>query len=332
MSLTKLKKSEQTFYEYTEFIKEWHSNSAYVMQYTSGSTGNPKQIKIAKSQMLASAQMTIDFLGMKQMNSALLCISPKYIGGKMLIVRALECDLHFVIAPTAANPIIELNSNVDFAALVPLQLETIINETPEKLNLIDTIIVGGAPVPKALADKLKGFKTKVYSTFGMTETVSHIALKALHLNAKYFEAIGNTTFKQSSDQSLIITAPELGISSLKTNDVVELLDCTRFKWLGRSDFVINSGGIKVNPESIEEVFKEYIHIPFIVTGISDDQLGEKVIILSEKKINLNQLKELTVEQIGLYKFPKRNIESPIFFTENGKIDRLKTIKNLQLEE
>lgn len=332
MSVTKLKNSEQTFQELTKFMDEWHNSVSFVTQYTSGSTGKPKLIKIQKSQMIASAKMTADFLRMDKMESALLCISPKYVGGKMLIVRSLECDLDIIIGPTSANPLKDLNNPVSFAALVPLQLQTIIQDTPEKLDLIDTIIVGGAPVSKALADQLIGKKSKIYSTFGMTETISHIALKALHEGNQYFHAIGNTTFTQTESQNLVIHAPDLEISSLQTNDIVELKNPTQFKWIGRSDFIINSGGIKVSPEKIEQFLIPHIQGAFIVAGIPDEQLGEKVVIISEAKINLEQLRKITRKDIDQYSFPKEIINSPVSYTENEKIDRLQTKNNLRLEK
>ena len=331
MKVTKLHNSKQTFKEYIEFLTIWNSNVPFVAQNTSGSTGKPKSIKIEKEKMTASANMTGNFLKLKEMNNALLCISPKYIGGKMMVVRAIYCGLDLIIAPTSANPLKDLNEKVDFAAMVPLQVETILQQTPEKFELIDTVIIGGAPVSNHLAKLLSRKKTKFYATFGMTETVSHIALREIHTQSKLYKAIGNTTFSLSEESRLIIHAPDLQISRLETNDLVSLHSPRTFEWIGRADFIINSGGVKVNPEKLEELFSPYIEQAFIVAGMPDLRLGQKVVLIAEKPIDITVLKQDTKNQIDSYSFPKEVIISTIMYTPNGKPDRLATLKNINLE-
>jgi O-succinylbenzoic acid--CoA ligase len=331
MIVTKLNNSDQTTQEYYKFIDLWNSNVPFVTQQTSGSTGKPKLIQIEKSKMIASAKMTEKFLKMDEMNNALLCISPNFIGGKMLIVRSLLCNLDLIIAPTSANPLKELETPVDFAAMVPLQVKTILKETPDKLDLIGTLIIGGAPVSLSLINAVSKRKTKVYSTFGMTETVSHIALKELNPIAKDFKAIGNTSFSTTADNRLVIHAPDLNIKALETNDIVSLKDPCTFEWLGRGDFVINSGGIKVSPEKLENILTPYIKQQFIIAGVPDQKLGEKIILISESKIDLDELKAKTIHEFEKYSFPKKNIVSKIHFTGNDKIDRIQTIKNIPIE-
>lgn len=331
MIVTKLNNSNQTFQEYHEFLDQWNNNVSFVAQQTSGSTGKPKIINIEKVKMKSSAKMTGDFLELTKMLNALLCISPKYIGGKMMIVRALEYNLNLIIAPTSSNPVLELNEKIDFAAMVPLQLQTILNETPEKLDLIHTIIVGGAPVTNELQQSLSRVKTKIYSTFGMTETVSHIALKSLRPSSTLFKAIGSTTFSTSEDNRLIIHAPELKIKALETNDIVKLTDNNSFEWVGRADFVINSGGIKINPEILEEIFTPFIQTEFIIAGIPDNKLGEKVILISEETVDLNQLYEKVKGQIDKYVFPKKNRVAKLVYTKNNKIDRINTKNSVTIE-
>jgi O-succinylbenzoic acid--CoA ligase len=326
MRVTNLQNSEETQSDYSKFLSEWNNNVSFVAQQTSGSTGEPKNIAIEKSKMLASAKMTGEFLGLAKKKNALLCISPNFIGGKMMIVRALVYDLAIITAPISANPLEHVNEKIGFAAMVPLQLQTILEECPEKLDLIDTIIVGGAPVSAQLKEKIPQGKTAIYSTFGMTETISHVALCPLHEKSEIFSAIGNATFSITDDDRLVIHAPDLGIHELVTNDVIQLINSTSFVWLGRADFVINSGGVKIHPEKVEEALRPFIQSDFIITGIPDDKLGEKVLLITEQSIDLAQLEQAVV--LPKYHFPKVSTRGKIYYTANNKVDRNTTKQHI----
>lgn len=327
MRVTNLQNSAETQSDYSKFLDEWNNSVSFVAQQTSGSTGKPKIIRLEKSKMRASAKMTGNFLHLATKKNALLCISPKYIGGKMMIVRALEYDLDLVIGPVTANPLKELTEKIDFAAMVPLQLQTVLEESPEKLALIDTIIVGGAPVSAELKAKIPNGKTAIYSTFGMTETVSHIALCPLHEKSETYSAIGDASFSLTPDDRLIIHAPELEIDALVTNDIVHLNNNHSFQWLGRADFVINSGGVKIHPEKVEEALRPFIDTDFIVTGLPDKKLGEKLLLIAEKSIDLDAL-QTQVKDIPKYHFPKENRVGKIHYTANNKVDRIATKKHI----
>ena len=209
--------------------------------------------------------------------------------------------------------------------MVPLQVSETIERQPEKLNLIRHLIIGGAPVSRKLAEALQQFNCTAYSTYGMTETVSHIALKKLGQKEKAFKGIGNTTFETKND-SLVIHSPELGIESLKTNDIVKLENNKEFHWLGRSDFTINTGGVKVQPEMIED--KLSLILPkdsFIISSLSDEKLGSKVILIAEEKIKA--LIDISIFDQYLDRF---EIPREVFFVEeliktaSGKVDRIST--------
>lgn len=332
MKVEYLNKAENTFQECKEFIQEWNKEEEYILQKTSGSTGQPKQIKVLKSKILASAKATGDFFNLENFNSVLLCISPKFIGGKMLIVRAIKYNLNIICAPIDNNPLKDLNTKIDFVSMVPLQVKETLDKNPEKFNFVEIVIIGGAPVQKDLIDKLQSFKTRFYSTYGMTETVSHIALKPLNnkkvenLNDKYL-AIGQTYFEEENG-NLIINAPHLGISSLKTNDLVELYDDKSFKWIGRSDFIINSGGIKVIPEKIEDELSRILTPnTFMISSKKDKILGEKVVLISTKKVDKKKIKEYLLNKGFRYEVPKEIIISDdLLRLPNGKINRLENQK------
>lgn len=308
------------------FLKEWGDNKAHIVQQTSGSTGKPKSIEIDKRRMRASAQMTGDFFNLQNKSTALLCISPAYIGGKMMIVRSLEFDLDLYATDISSTPLRNLNHTIDFAAMVPLQVSETLKHHPEKLNLIDHLIIGGAPVSRKLEEALQEVNCSAYSTYGMTETISHVALKKLNNQNSPFQAIGNSTFKVDEGQ-LIINAPDLEIEDLKTNDIVRLINERSFHWQGRSDFTINSGGVKIHPEIVEQKLSTlFPEERFIIAGIPDEKLGQRVIFIAEDSIE--QLVEPSrIEQIlDKYEVPKSYFYVPkLARTRSGKRDRLRTL-------
>lgn len=319
----------EEFEDILSFINEWENEIPYINQYTSGSTGPPKKIEIPKWKMEASAKMTGEFLKLEECTSSLLCISTKYIGGKMLVVRSLLYGLKIHIANTNSNPLKNLNTPIDFVAMVPLQVETTLRKNPEKLNLIKHLIIGGAPVSDELIEQIKDFDCKAYSTFGMTETVSHIALKELTSINEPYRAIGNTSFTTQND-CLVIQSPELGFPNLVSNDIVKLIDDKTFHWLGRADFVINSGGIKIHPEEVERKIKGVINNDdFIISQLPDSSLGNKVIFIGEEHLKSDDIQEKIEAVLDKYERPKAYYFIPYLIkTESGKINRIKTTESI----
>lgn len=318
-----LTNNEGTISDFKRFSDVWNNEAKSIEQLSSGSTGTPKLITISKWKMRSSAEMTGAFFQLENFKSSLLCISTDYIGGKMMFVRSVLYDLEIYVADVSSNPVKNLNNHIDFAAMVPLQVETILQENPEKLDLIKYLIIGGAPVSIDLEKQLQGRKCEAYSTYGMTETVSHIALKKLDNQNTPFKAIGETSFKEN-DGELIINSPQLGIANLHTNDIVQLIDEHSFYWLGRKDFVINSGGIKVHPELLEQQIRNKIEVNnFIISSLPDVTYGEKVIIICERS-ELTTFKQLIDNWcFNRYEKPRGvyTIDS-LPLTKSGKKDRL----------
>lgn len=314
------------------FIEEWlNTEKTYIVQKTSGSTGKPKHITLEKSQLLTSAQMTGDFFGLEECKTALLCISPEYIGGKMMLVRALHYNLDVYTAPISANPIEELIVPIDFAAMVPLQVQTILDNNPEKLDLIRNLIIGGAPVSKQLEERLQSTSCIAYSTFGMTETVSHIALKRLNNTNAPFIGIGKSQFSEKNG-CLVVTSPELGIESLMTNDAIELINTTSFRWKGRIDHVINTGGVKVFSEQIEQKLSVRFNTEdFFIASKKDERLGERVIaVLLRSKIKKEDFQKASNELLDKYEQPKDfYVVEQFVYLANNKLNRNETMKALR---
>lgn len=323
-----------TLLEVREFLDHWYSDAAFIQQNTSGSTDLPKKIDIEKIKMMASAQMTGTFFGLENCTTGLLCISPSYIGGKMMIVRALTYDLKLYYSAIRSNPLIHLEEDIDFCAMVPLQVKTILKEAPEQLNRIRYLIIGGAPIDEEMEQQLALLKCSAYATFGMTETISHVALKKLDGSGSPFNAIGNTTFKADKDGRLIISAPDLGIDALVTNDVVEIISKNAFYWKGRYDNVINTGGVKVHPETIEKKLSPYLPADsYFVSGLNDATFGEIVVFVhTNPTLTKENVTQLFAHHLSRFEQPKKIFHvSHILFTENGKIQRKATLKLHHIE-
>lgn len=300
--------------EILDFLFEFQNNDEIIVP-TSGSTGKPKPIKLTKSAMIQSAQMTGNFLNLKSGDSALLCMPIQFIAGKMMLVRAMQIGLKLHCIPPAAK--INLDAEIDFAALTPMQAELSLFDIDNKLK-INKLILGGAKVSKVLEEKFKGLEMEVYETYAMTETITHIAMRKLN-EQEHFHCLDQIQIRQDERGCLVIKTPYFE-DEIITNDLVEMLDNQTFKVVGRVDNIINSGGLKINPEKLEELLKPYISENFIVHFKPDEILGQKLVLLieSEKALEINFPPEL---------LPKNQTPKEIIFlsefprTESGKIKR-----------
>lgn len=308
------------------FLKEWFNDKAYVLVQTSGSTGKPKSIKIEKEKMINSALATGMFFNLKAKTKALLCLSTKYIAGKMMVVRALVLGWKLYVVKPTSTPLKGLQKKFDFCAMIPMQLQNSLLE----LHKIKKVIVGGGKVSEKLLKQIQAKKTEIFATYGMTETITHIAVKKINnfKNKTGYKALPNTTFTVDNRNCLVITAPNISKKEITTNDVVALISNKEFEWLGRYDNVINSGGVKIHPEKIEEKLSKIIKQRFFVAGIKDVTLGEKLILVIEGKkqvININSL-----PTISKYEIPKEIYFVDEFVeTETRKIQRKKTLRSLK---
>lgn len=309
------------------FIEEWNSTAETISVNTSGSTGTPKKTEILKTHMVISAKRTLDYFALKPGNSSLLCLSPDTIAGKMMIVRSIIGKLNLVISDVNSNPLKNCSHPIDFIALVPFQVEELLKFELEKLKSIQTILIGGGPIHASLSTKLREQNIQAFHSYGMTETISHVAIRKVGLDeSDTFEALKGIEFSQEKGK-LCVHYPEIGHSNLTTNDLVELIDNHHFKFKGRADFIINSGGIKINPETVEELLSTHIATAFFISGIPDEHLGQRLILLIEG--NVTQAPTLFELKSLLPKFhnPKEIYFLPNFIrTESGKINRLETIK------
>ena len=314
------------------FFKDWFSENSFLNVNTSGSTGAPKSIQLQKKKMQNSAFATGKFFSLKENTSALLCLPVDYIAGKMMLVRALTLGWHLDIVESNSFPLIENIKEYDFSAMVPLQVENSI----DKLHQIKKLIIGGGVVSNSLQEKLQHTSSQVFATYGMTETITHIAVKELNnfisplgemtkqsFHHGFYQTLPNTLIYQDERNCLVIKNKKLTKEIIFTNDVVNMVSNTQFEWLGRFDNVINSGGIKLHPEKIEEKLSKVIAQRFFVAGTPDEKLGEKLVLVVEGGVS-----ELNLKKSNLSKF---EIPKEIYFvddfveTETKKIQRHKTL-------
>lgn len=343
-----------------EFLEEWNNDSPYVEVKTSGSTGEPKRMLVEKQRMRASARITCDFLGLKAGDTALLCMSLDYIAGKMMVVRAIERNLRLIVVEPSGHPLAEQicrewdlrlfrpllaspNLGEEFAAMVPMQVYNSLQvpEERERLKQIKHLIIGGGAIDEAMAEELKTFPNHVWSTYGMTETLSHIALRRLSgpEASEWYTPFPSVSVSLNEEGCLVIDAPEVCKERLVTNDIAELatqrgqsLMCSvnsahegqspcvanvPFRILGRKDNVICSGGIKIQAEEVERMLKAHLRVPYLISKRPDKKFGEVVVLLTEGDVEAAK----TVCEAVLPKFqrPKAYIHvSEIPLTETKK--------------
>ncbi len=323
------------------FCKKWLSGQKEFFIQTSGSTGSPKQIRLLRSQMEASASQTIEALQLKSEMTSLVCLDTKYIAGQMMLVRSFIAGMNVIAIEPSSNPFDKIKTDpIDFVALVPYQLEYLLTYLPETLDQVRCAVIGGAPISFALKEKARKSKCAIFATYGMTETLSHIALQRLGglQPQDYFEAFSTVKLRLDNRGCLCIRINFLS-KEIITNDLVELVEERKFRWLGRIDNVINSGGIKIIPEKVESIFEEVfnqlqIKNRFLVAGTPHDQLGQQVTLIMEgspfEKPVQEKILNVKIHQLSKYELPKKVIFIPLFKkTATGKINRPATVALLQ---
>lgn len=279
-----------------DFLSEWNNDSDRVLVHTSGSTGKPKPMMVEKKRMLNSARITCDFLGLKPGDTALLCMSLDYIAGKMVVVRSIERHLHLISVSPSGHPLKDINEEITFAAMVPMQVYNTLQvpKERERLTHIRHLIIGGGAIDASLEKELRSLpgNIAIWSTYGMTETLSHIALRRINgaEASEWYQPFDSVKISQTEEGCLVIDAPQVCAETLVTNDIVEIesyiynkVEKLRFRIKGRKDNVICSGGIKIQIEEVEEFLKPHLEKPFMLAKKKDEKFGEIAVLLSENK-------------------------------------------------
>lgn len=308
------------------FLADWFNESPYITVHTSGSTGTPKEFTVRKEQMIQSAILTCSFLNLRKGDNALLCMPLQYIAGKMVVVRALVAGLTLILRTPSGHPLADVEVSLRFAAMIPLQVFNTIQVPEERERLCQTeiVIVGGGAINKELEDEIRQLPNEIYSTYGMTETLSHIALRKLNGPdaSSAYTPFSSVKLCLSPEKTLVIQAPQVCDDTLVTNDLAEIHPDGTFTILGRKDNTINTGGIKVQIESIEETLRLIISVTFAITAIPHPGLGEAIVLLVEKTTDTDSLPDRIASLLPKYQQPKyiRQVDA-IPLTGSGKTDR-----------
>ena len=330
-----------------EFLKEWNSDCPYIEVKTSGSTGEPKAMLVEKRRMLASARRTNDFLGLQKGDTALLCMSLDYIAGKMMVVRAIERDLRLISVEPSGHPLaaqirqewdlrsfrpllasprsalplcFAKNLGEELAAMVPMQVYNSLRvaEERERLKQIRHLIIGGGAIDEALAEELRTFPNNVWSTYGMTETLSHIALRRLSgpEASEWYTPFPSVSVSLNDEGCLVVDAPEVCEQRLVTNDIA-VIRGDGFRILGRKDNVICSGGLKIQAEEVERLLRPHIRVPYLISKRPDEKFGEVVVLLTEGYVD--EARQVCEAVLPKYQRPKAYVHvSEIPLTETKK--------------
>jgi O-succinylbenzoic acid--CoA ligase len=312
------------------FLQNWFDDTDFILAQTSGSTGKPKSIQLPKQSMMNSARMTNQFFGLHAESVGLLCLPASYIAGKMMLVRAMAGGFDLITIAPSANPFEDLHTSIDFTAITPYQLF----HSAESLRTkqVRKIIVGGSPVTSKLEQLSENIPSELYETYGMTETCSHIALRQFNGKDKSdcFTVLEGVSIRQDERECLAIQAPHLLKEEIQTNDMVELIGKNSFRWLGRADSAINSGGIKIHPEQVEKKLEGIIPSSYFISSIPDDILENKVVLVIESaNYTPQQEAELNVQLQKLltkYELPKQIFYVPGFtYSSSNKVLRKETL-------
>uniref|UniRef100_UPI004029BA68 AMP-binding protein n=1 Tax=Prevotella sp. TaxID=59823 RepID=UPI004029BA68 len=333
-----------------DFLQEWNSPSETLLVHTSGSTGKPKPMWVEKQRMLNSAHITCDFLGLRPGDSALLCMSLDYIAGKMMVVRSIERKLRLFSVKPSGHPLSDeslakmVEMNFDFVAMVPMQVYNTLQvpQERERLSRIKHLIIGGGAIDDALAEELRSLPGAVWSTYGMTETLSHIALRRLNGEeaSEWYQPFDSVGVSLNSDGCLVIDAPLVCSEPLVANDIAEIKqqetssyssDASSslktssphvlFRIKGRKDNVICSGGIKIQIEEVENLLRQHLDAPFLLAKKKDEKFGEIAVLVTESG-DLEGVEAICRQVLPRYWVPRQYLHfNQLPMTETGKPKR-----------
>lgn len=327
------------------FCQDWQRGQASFTLRTSGSTGAPKPIELTRSQMTASARLTGETFGLQHGDSALCCLNTAYVAGVMMLVRAMELGLDLTVVEPAANPLDGLTEGerFHFGAFVPLQMQAILEKSPEQLHQFNgakAILVGGAAVSERLLERLQNLRAPVFGTYGMTETVSHVAIRRLNgaERTETYRLLRGVEAGTDERGCLWVCGGMTDFVAVQTNDVVEFTDFQTFRWLGRFDSILNSGGVKVVPERVEAALEPILREAgftgrFFVCGLPDDRLGQRIsVVLEGKPLSTNRLdtvRKTAGEKLSRFDVPRQwNFFEEFPETPTGKIDKKRVEQRL----
>ncbi|MCZ4408098.1 AMP-binding protein [Cryomorphaceae bacterium 1068] len=323
--LNQIEGQDQFEMEIISYCIDLFDESETIFIQTSGSTGNPKSLEFPKSALIQSASVTNEYFGLNPKSKSLLSLPLNYVAAKLMVVRAIIGGYNLSTVAPKANPLKDLNELISFVPMTPHQVKSILGESPEAFDKVETVLLGGGEVLSELRAQLLQLNPHFYVGFGMAETLTHFALSKINSeDTTIYKVLPDARISTDERGCLIINRSGITKNDLVTNDLIELTE-EGFKWLGRIDNLINSGGVKVIPEEVEKLLSPKIDSRFFVSGIPNSLLGQKVALFIEGK------KEIKLDDIAfssVYQKPKEIIHLEKFlYTESGKVRRAETVKS-----
>lgn len=318
--------------EVFHFLARWYNDEANIEQQTSGSTGVPTMISLQKQHMWNSALTTNTFFSLHKGDNVLIPLSMSTIAGKMMVVRAIAGGLNLLVIPTSGTPEIP-DEKIAFVPFVPMQMEQML-ENGLWQEKIQTVILGGAAVSESLQKKLEKLSSRVYATYGMTETCSHVAVQRLngYNHDETFRVLPGTTVSTNQEGCITINAPHVLSAPITTSDLGEIPEPGRLRILGRKDFIINSGGVKINPIPLEEHLRKQINRELVIVPLPDKKLGQKAVVVVEGDPDQEILTRMR-NFINIIRKEHPLAKEPLFLkrfplTKSMKTDRKELIKSV----
>ena len=325
--IRKIQQAKTELLDVYDFLSSWFNKKSTITAMTSGSTGTPKEIKIAKTAMVSSAEKTAAFFQFKPRDYVLNSLPIKFIAGRMMLVRSIVSDLNLIVVSPSSTPLVGYESySFAFVPLTPYQLSQSVTKAPSSLTNVDTILLGGGPVMPQLMDKIPSLSATIYHGYGMTETLTHIALRNLSKMESSFTPLPGVSLSTGQEGQLIIEADHLE-DMIVTTDLVNLDKEGGFSWIGRMDNVINTGGVKVIPELVENLLKPSLACECLIARQPDVELGERVILILESETKPSNVEEIVNKYLSKYQQPKAIYLLPQFIrTQTLKIQRKATVE------
>ncbi|MGB6037386.1 MAG: AMP-binding protein [Cryomorphaceae bacterium] len=310
--------------EVISYCRNLFDESENTFIQTSGSTGTPKRLEFPKLALVQSASATNDYFGLNAQSRTLLSLPLSFVAAKLMVVRAIIGGYNLTTVAPRANPFKGFNELMSFVPMTPHQVKTVLTESPHAFEKIETVLLGGGEVSLELKGQLEKLSPTFYAGFGMAETLTHFALSKINgKNETIYKVLPDVEIEQDERGCLAINRPGITDGKLATNDLIELT-LEGFKWLGRIDNLINSGGVKIIPEEVEKLLKLHIDLNFFVAGISDSVLGQKVVLFieGEEQPDLDK-----INFPNAYQKPKQVICLERFlYTASGKVRRKATVE------
>lgn len=302
-----------------ELRQEWESDSDVLVCHTSGSTGKPSRVELPKTQVAASARRTLSFFGLDSSSHFYSCLAPDYIGGKMMLIRAILAGGYFSWETPSNTPLRDAGTDrIDLLCVVPSQMQYILDNA-DRLPEIGNILIGGSAIPETLRTRIAGSSLNSWETYGMTETASHIAIRRVSADTEPFRPLPGIGIS-TNEGRLVIDIP--GWRRFETNDLVEINDDGSFRILGRADNVIITGGLKVHPEQVEAVLSRYLDFPFCISSMPDPKWGSRVVLeVEHPDMDADRILRICRNTLSKHEIPKEIIPTTLERTDNGKIRR-----------